>query len=664
MSIGRRESEDFLRFSLTVWENSRIHAAWKLTATSAPTPTSVSRNSKYKEVGGSGTKSVSFKSGDLVTIVGYVKDDAGHMAPVCRNDMYLVEGTYPMLDDGTLPYNRRQDWLESNYEHVGTISFDGEEGSTDSYPTNPRNNMNPMPLKWSFGHYGFCYSDLHDQCQVFTYMGITPIHGEYGLFKTKNAGATISCASNVTGDDGGPMDVVGIKTQYCWYVGGEMHDRTYEMTNAAKSGYFLYVDASDESRSIADISFETELCSGSAIVFTADVANMTPHETTPYGADHSHLTTPPQLLCQIYGIVEDEHGKEISRELIQSFTTGDFNSIGATESSKWYQMYARSVLTNPNMSTFSKYTLVLDNYCDNTDGADYAVDNIRVYIKRAKAAVVQANASCDDDGVKTQFEIPHQTLQALRNNADFDIFYRICEEDGTIVTEGIPMGFYETDKNYGVAHFNKDFLNGRSTVDHQTAEKQSADKEETMKFQYEFESGKSYLIHAVPVETRGTINSVEYVLCTNGFTFVMSVAPQTPVMELGFDDMDYTVKGRERVIRVGLEQLDMMVNQHYLLHIPVSQYKNKAQGTSKKLYFPADYPYLTVSRTNDPTLDLTSGEKKFAKIVGLTKDERPYVNNNRMYMPLDLSVCDIVFHEGYEYEVSTSFVDEDDLEED
>ena len=750
-------------------------------------------DSIYKEVGGSGTKNVSFKSGDLVTIVGYVKDDAGHMAPVCRNDMYLVEGTYPMLDNSSLPYDRRQDWLETNYEHVGTISFDGEEGSTDSYPTNPRNNMNPMPLKWSFGHYGFCYPDLHDQCQVFTYMGITPIHGEYGLFKTKNAGATISCASDVTGDDGGPMDVDGIKTQYCWYVGGEMHDRTYEMTNAAKSGYFLYIDASDESRSIADISFETELCSGSAIVFTADVANMTPHETTPYGADHSHLMTPPQLLCQIYGIVEDEHGKEVSRELIQSFTTGDFNSVGATESSKWYQMYARSVLTNPNMSTFSKYTLVLDNYCDNTDGADYAVDNIRVYIKRAKAAVVQANASCDDDGVKTQFEIPHQTLQTLRNNTDFDINYRICEEDGTVVTEGIPTGFYEEGENYGIAHFKKDFLNGRSTVDHQTAEKQSAALEETytyrydsegnqefviargtlkltpgiiyylsvstdggltyghptnlcstyselfspqrqtlelkipglsserilmpcgvdkkelpvdavlkvpnqethlmeiapegsvhfdwtvsedkegatltyfpntMSFQYEFESGKTYRIQAVPVETKVTIKGVDYVLCTNGFTFVMSVAPQTPVMELGFDDMDYTVKGRERIIRVGLEQLDMMMHKGYLLHIPVSQYKNKAQGTSKKLYFPEDHPYLTVSRTNDPTLDLTSGEKKFAKIVGLTAGERPYVNKNRMYMPLDLSVCNVVFHEGYEYEVSTSFVDEDDLAED
>lgn len=148
-----------------------------------------------------------------------------------------------------------------------------------------------------------------------------------------------------------------------------------------------------------------------------------------------------------------------------------------------------------------------------------------------------------------------------------------------------------------------------------------------------------------------------------------------PQLELGFDDVStYSEAGNKRVIRVGLEQLKMMKEDGYILHIPVSKYQDKNQGTSKKLYFPTN-SYLTLSavnntlapadqlpQTSDPTIseDNNAIGKKFAKIVGLTATERPYVNKTRMYLPLDLSECEIDFHEGYSYEVATSFLDEDD----
>jgi hypothetical protein len=169
----------------------------------------------------------------------------------------------------------------------------------------------------------------------------------------------------------------------------------------------------------------------------------------------------------------------------------------------------------------------------------------------------------------------------------------------------------------------------------------------------------SYL--AIPLNRNYRIDDTVYVLCDYiPFTFTVIGSFGVPELTLGFDDVDYTTAGKKRVLRVGLEQLNKMRTDGYKLHIPINGYKDKKGKTSKKLYFPTG-SYLTVSDTNDPTQSSGIGTKKFAKIVHFDgSDARPYVDKEHMYLALDLSDCNIDFHEGYQYEMSTSYLDEDD----
>ena len=49
-----------------------------------------------------------------------------------------------------------------------------------------------------------------------------------------------------------------------------------------------------------------------------------------------------------------------------------------------------------NLRKFQKFLVTVDNYCTSTSGADYAVDDIRFYQKRAIVDVIQNQPVCDD----------------------------------------------------------------------------------------------------------------------------------------------------------------------------------------------------------------------------------------------------------------------------
>lgn len=91
-----------------------------------------------------------------------------------------------------------------------------------------------------------------------------PVHGEYGVYKT--------------------ADVSGISTSsegYRWWYrentrdNMNLYDRTYGLTTGKQAGYFLYVDASDESREIASDEFTANLCSGTTFIVSAAIADLT-----------------------------------------------------------------------------------------------------------------------------------------------------------------------------------------------------------------------------------------------------------------------------------------------------------------------------------------------------------------------------------------------------
>lgn len=176
---------------------------------------------------------------------------------------------------------------------------------------------------------------------------------------------------------------------------------------------------------------------------------------------------------------------------------------------------------------------------------------------------------------------------------------------------------------------------------------------------YSSEAGEKKFA-AIPVKRE--VEAERYICSPLEFAFDVQGNAGAPVMELGFGDVEYPAGYDKRVVRVGLEQLNKMKDDGYKLHIPVSKYQNKGRVLNgKKLYFGGgnltfSHTELTVSATNDPTV--TPG----AKVADIEQDgaNGAYVSTSRMYIPLDFSDCKVDFHEGYYYEVSTSYMDEED----
>lgn len=433
----------------------------------------------FTPVNGVATKKYSFVSGETVPIFAYVTNkDKSAKAPVLRSDIKLEEGSQPVLF-GDLKTNdkykeRNQEWLENNMKHVGTITFDPPTGVSKygftevsladgnfNAPTNPVDNMYDKTLPTSTGRYGFCYPQLRKYSQVFTYAGITPFHGEYGLFKTKGGQAFDDGTKDQKKVTSGDVET---ETYYCWYENGVLNDRTYVETDGAKSGYFLYIDASDESRAITSIPFEATLCAGSSIVVTAAVANMTGY--TYFNGGEDKLAASPQVLFKLYGV----DGTTGEKKLLESFTSGDFNSVGATQRVEWYQVYAKAVLSGDVAGSYTNYELEVSNYCDNTDGADYAIDDVRVYTQSTKVMAVVTNDLCDMREV-SKLKITLNADDVLRqlgnptNTTGKNLFYRIfkrSDDDFHTIRELEAMKgakFYSEDANgdaYGVVPFEYD----------------------------------------------------------------------------------------------------------------------------------------------------------------------------------------------------------------
>lgn len=376
--------------------------------------------------------------GHTAYIVAYAYDGT-NMCPVANFEVFIHQG-YPKMkseinSDGDV--DRTISYLESKYNRaMDPISFDKDNPDlTFARPTTALNNMSLKPSDFKSRAYGFTYAELasKDYYNGGTHYGKSPIHGDYGLYKSGNL-------SGISANG---------KNGYLWWAYGSptIYDRTYEKTGGKQYGHFLYVGASDESRQIASADFQANLCTGSQLVFSGAVAEYTAANAAA-----------PQVMFRLYGINKDENGNVIDQKLIQSFTSGDFATNTKTHQyGKWYQIFSKQVLQkSTGVSNYTTFRIVLDNMCQSTGGADYCIDDLCLYTQTSKLDVLQNRPLCpSENGYETapkeitlKLRGIYETFQAMVNMKESKLFYRICDENGKPV-EGID--YHNNGKNYGVA---------------------------------------------------------------------------------------------------------------------------------------------------------------------------------------------------------------------
>ena len=382
------------------------------------------------------SKSFAFEYGDPVFIVAYAMDEENHRCPIANFDVRFMNN-HPMTKDEIIEAglnNRLISYLDEHYKMATKpITFDDDDvEQTVAAPTNPNDNQDRLPSKWDRRAYSFVYRDLIDYDATYynglKTIGHSPLHGDYGLYKSANV-------------DGVSGNGESLKDGYLWWKSGTLHDKTYEMTNRSQYGHFLYVDASDESRKIAASDFTADLCTGQQLIFIAGVADMTKEHTKP------------QIMFKLYGVNRNINGEIVDKHLIHSFSSGDFDgNVKKLTTATWYQVYGKITLQKEsNVEQYSDYRLEIDNYCKGTDGADYAVDDIRMYLAPAKVQVIQEKPICDGattGNIKLKIRAIHETLNAITGHkGQTKIYFRFVDEEGKPV-EGTDESnpYYQTEQ--------------------------------------------------------------------------------------------------------------------------------------------------------------------------------------------------------------------------
>ncbi|MCI6129220.1 T9SS type A sorting domain-containing protein [Prevotella sp.] len=380
------------------------------------------KNATWRNVsnGATTTKPTDIGFEQTVYVVAWAANGTNYMCPVANFEVLIHKG-YPktkeeLTADGDV--DRTISYFEDKYEQQMDISFDDDNPDlTLDAPTTPSNNMSLKPSDFKSRAYGFTYAELasQDYYNGSTRYGRSPIHGDYGLYKSGNL-------SGISANG---------KNGYLWWANGSptIYDRTYEKTGGKQYGHFLYVDASDESRQIASADFQAYLCTGSQLVFSGAVAEYTAANAAA-----------PQVMFRLYGINKDKNGNVIDQKLIQSFTSGDFaTNTKDHKYGKWYQIFSKQVLQkSTGVSNFTDFRIVLDNMCKSTGGADYCIDDLCLYTQTSKLDVLQNRPLCPNEtGYETAPEDItlklrgiYETFQAMVNQKESKLFYRICDATG------------------------------------------------------------------------------------------------------------------------------------------------------------------------------------------------------------------------------------------
>ena len=355
----------------------------------------------WRNLNGGGVSSKqTFKYGDRIYVVAIAKTSSGQMCPIANFTCQLWN-QYPMTIDELKAANqntRLNSYLDNHYRSVNIVSFDNDDDEqTLLTPTGPDDNQDRLPSKWNKRSYGFVYRDLINSApagNMYVNPKHSPLHGEYGLYKSANIKGKSGWGNSGT-------------DSYLWWPTAQLYDRTYENTNGTQYGHFLYIDAADESRQIAEADFKADLCVGSQVIFSAAIADMTTGSQRP------------QLLFKLYGVNYDENNQETERRLLHSFSSGNFSGnregTDAANVGKWYQVYGKMVLQKESgVNNFTDFKLVVDNMCKSTSGADYAFDDLRIYTKSSKVDIIQSSPICPDKNTAEDSSVSSNILTKLR----------------------------------------------------------------------------------------------------------------------------------------------------------------------------------------------------------------------------------------------------------
>ncbi|MCD8287080.1 MAG: hypothetical protein LUD50_07650, partial [Clostridia bacterium] len=340
-------------------------------------------------------------------------DERDELGETTWNKMWWNDMTY-----------RSPSYLENNCTLITSLDFDyGGYGDSDLNSMTVFNNAAgnsssahgerfayPFPLKWNNCSYAF-YDGSFDYNPIGT-AKVTPL-GNY----TFNSGHT----------SWGAYAIVN------YYVGnGEMNNYiNYWEPTCQKvknhSGNWLYLDASDLPGTIAELSFDNDLCKGAEIMVTAWMRN----------SNAPSMLNDPAVMFTVMGVEVDDEGNETHVPIYRHYSGMIVNTGGwvyinddeatlpasvtgkGTGTNEWFQEYFTFKINDDDTHDFAYYTVKIDNCCAATQGGDFYIDEIKVYVKNSEANVEQLAPTCSGSDTPIRVDLDYDGVMGyLQLNTD------------------------------------------------------------------------------------------------------------------------------------------------------------------------------------------------------------------------------------------------------
>lgn len=203
-------------------------------------------------------------------------------------------------------------------------------------------------------------------------------------------------------------------------------DRKHIDTGGKQRGLFYYVNASDDPGISTKLDIN-DICPGGAVVVTG------------WLSEFSQSYEYANLAVNLVAVMKDK-----SRKNIHTYTTGYVTEAGfglpsnIDNAGKWMKFYCRFI---PNLSdagaiagNIDHYEVEFDNNCTGSQGADYAVDDLRAYVIGPRVYPEQTAPLCDgtsqtDVRINVPFEVLLQNLGlSQRTNRKCYFYYTIIDK--------------------------------------------------------------------------------------------------------------------------------------------------------------------------------------------------------------------------------------------
>lgn len=296
-------------------------------------------------------------------------------------------------EDTNLIEFRHPEKYPEKYEQVGVVDFDyGTKETPGVIPfrsLTKNNNMSSIPIppentSYSFANPLIPWINYDRELQEDAY-GLYRTANIKGISERDDSGDGWVEYTRTSSRWGGYYSFVEGTKHYGWYYtkiseisGKKVYDRTYYNTNHDSIGYFCYVNASTEAGSIAKVEINGVICSNTELIISAWLADITDATTVP----------------NINLVLRGENELTGKSEILHFFSSGDMvlENNNNSDRANWKQLCYKIRINNPNISSYTKFFMEIQNNTHNTSGADYAIDDIRVYRTLPNIRVRRENA--------------------------------------------------------------------------------------------------------------------------------------------------------------------------------------------------------------------------------------------------------------------------------